>query len=137
MGTLTSFSFNGVNLRFSSNSIFRQRVGVHVFGSRKLNTKLCYLCRGVISKEVSREKFLKFRCFSGTNNSNNDGDYTQNDGEIKEDSSNTASSTESTVTTASPPEDKAVQEKRTSNELPPPLSSRVQRFAFLFLCISY
>lgn len=125
MGTLTSFSFNAVNLRFSSSSIFRQRVGVQVFGSRKLNTKLCYL----ISKEVSREKFLKFRCFSGTNNSNNDADYTQNDGEIKEDSSNTASSTESTVTTASPPEDKAVQEKRTSNELPPSLSSRPPNIA--------
>ncbi|KAH1083094.1 hypothetical protein J1N35_022855 [Gossypium stocksii] len=125
MGTLTSFSFNAVNLRFSSSSIFRQRVGVQVFGSRKLNTKLCYL----ISKEVSREKFLKFRCFSGTNNSNNDADYTQNDGEIKEDSSNTASSTESTVTTASPPEDKAVQDKRTSNELPPSLSSRPPNIA--------
>ncbi|KAG4122024.1 hypothetical protein ERO13_D11G242200v2 [Gossypium hirsutum] len=125
MGTLTSFSFNAVNLRFTSSSIFRQRVGVQVLGSRKLNTKLCYL----IPKEVSREKFLKFRCFCGTNNSNNDADYTQNDGEIKEDSSNTASSTESTVTTASPPEDKAVQEKRTSNELPPSLSSRPPNIA--------
>ncbi|TYH45601.1 hypothetical protein ES332_D11G276500v1 [Gossypium tomentosum] len=125
MGTLTSFSFNAVNLRFTSSSIFRQRIGVQVLGSRKLNTKLCYL----IPKEVSREKFLKFRCFCGTNNSNNDADYTQNDGEIKEDSSNTASSTESTVTTASPPEDKAVQEKRTSNELPPSLSSRPPNIA--------
>ncbi|KAK8634265.1 hypothetical protein V6N13_015093 [Hibiscus sabdariffa] len=132
MGTLTSFSFSSVNFRISSgsssssSSIIHQRLGLQVFESRKLKRNLCYLCRGVISKQVSRQKFFKIRCFSGSNNNNNnnDGDYTQNDGDIKEDSSNTASSTESAVTTASPPEEKTVQEKRASNELPPSVSSR-------------
>ncbi|XVF42608.1 hypothetical protein PTKIN_Ptkin01aG0377600 [Pterospermum kingtungense] len=121
MGTLTGCSFSVVNFRFRSTSIFRERVGVQVFESRKLRRNLCFLCRGIISKEVSREKFFKIRCFSGGNN--NESDCTNNDGDIKENNS-TSSSTESTVTTASPPEEKAVEEKNTGNDLPPSVSSR-------------
>ena len=131
MGTLTSCSFSAVNFR--SSSIFHERVGVQVFESRELKRNLCFLCRGIISKEVSREKFFKIRCFSGGNN--NDGDYTNNDGDIKENNNNnnnTSSSTESTVTTASPREEKEVEDKSTGNDLPPSVSSRVQRFATLF-----
>ncbi|KAE8699227.1 putative zinc metalloprotease EGY1 [Hibiscus syriacus] len=130
MGTLTSFSFSAVNLRFNFSPIFRERVGVQVFQSRKSKRNLCYLCRGAFSKDIYREKFLRIRCFSGSNNNNsNDGDYSQNDGDIKEDSSNTASSTESAVTTASPPEEKSVQEKRTSSDLPPSVPSRPPNIA--------
>ncbi|XWS64895.1 hypothetical protein CRYUN_Cryun05aG0043500 [Craigia yunnanensis] len=121
MGTLTSCSFSAVNFRFRSSSIFRERVGVQGFDSRELKRNLCFLCKGVISKEVSREKFFKIRCFSGGNN--NDGDYTKNDGDIKE-NNNTSSSKESTVTTASPQEEKAMEEKSTGNDLTPSVFSR-------------
>ncbi|KAE8721175.1 putative zinc metalloprotease EGY1 [Hibiscus syriacus] len=129
MGTPTSFSFSAVNFRVSSSPIFCERVGVQVFQSRKLKRNLCYLCRGVFSKEVYREKFVRIRCFSGNNNNSNDGDYTQNDGDIKEDSNNTASSAESAVTKTSRPEEKTVQEKRTSNDLPPSVPSRPPNIA--------
>ncbi|XVE90217.1 hypothetical protein DITRI_Ditri20bG0061400 [Diplodiscus trichospermus] len=122
MGTLTSCSFSAVNFRFRSTSTFRERVGIQVFETTKMKRNLCFLCRGIISKEVSRQKFFKIRCFSGDNN--NDGDYTDNDGDIKENNVNTSSSTESTVTTASPPEKKAVEEKSTGNDPPPSVSSR-------------
>ncbi|KAE8678215.1 putative zinc metalloprotease EGY1 [Hibiscus syriacus] len=134
MGTLTSFSFSAVNFRFNSSPIFCERVEVQVFQSRKSRRNLCYLCRGIFSKDVSREKFFRIRYCSGSNNNNKnnnstDGDYSQNDGDIKEDSSNTASSTESAVTTASPPEEKMVQEKRTSSDLPPSVPSRPPNIA--------
>lgn len=121
MGTLTSCSFSAVNFRFRSSSVFRERAGVQVIESRKLKRNLCFLCRGLISKEVSREKFFRIRCFSVGNN--NDSDYINNDGDIKE-NDNTSSSAESTVTTASPPEEKAVEEKKPGNDLPPSVSSR-------------
>ncbi|XP_022718832.1 probable zinc metalloprotease EGY1, chloroplastic isoform X3 [Durio zibethinus] len=106
MGTLTSCSFSAVNFRFHSSSIFRERVGVRVFESRKLKRNLCFVWSRIVSKEVSREKFFKIRCFGGGNDNH-----------------------ESTITTASPPEEKAVKEKSTGNDLPPSVSSRPPNIA--------
>ncbi|WRX23948.1 hypothetical protein QQP08_016435 [Theobroma cacao] len=125
MGTLTSCSFSAVNFRSSSSSIFRERVRVEVFESRKVKRNLCLLFTGIISKEVSREKFFKIRCFSGGNN--DDGDYTNNDGDVKE--NNSSSSKESIVTTASPTGETAPEERSIGNDPPPSVSSRPPNIA--------
>ncbi|XVE62503.1 hypothetical protein DITRI_Ditri06bG0122900 [Diplodiscus trichospermus] len=130
MATLTSCSFSAVNFQFHSSSIFRERVGFHVFESRKLKGNLCFLCREIISKDVSRERFFKIRCFSGNNN---DGNHTNNDGDIRENNSNnnnnSSSSKEATVTTASPPEEAAAEQRSTSNDSPSSVSSKPPNIA--------